>query len=251
LDSGLGGLTVVRRVRERMPDADLVFFADQAHVPYGPRTPDDLHDLLVQNLLWLEARDLDAIVIACNTSCAIADRYGWPATRAPIFDLIDSATVALRGSDARRIGVVATAATVRSGAYGRRIRDAIPGSEVVEIAAPALVPLVEAGEIEGDAARAAVADVCANLPADVDTVVLACTHYPILDAHFQAVLGPSVVRIDPAFVQADRVAAFLGERGASGSGTTEYVTNGDEALFRRNIARLMPGSATALVTPAL
>lgn len=239
-DSGLGGLTVVRRVRERLPHADLVYFSDQAHVPYGSRTPEDLHHLLQKNLAWLETRPLDAIVMACNTSCAVADLYGWPPTQAPVFDLLDSATMALRATDAARIGIVATAATVRSGAYGRRIREAIPGARVVEVAAPALVPLVEAGKIEGEEARSAVADACAELPRDLDAVVLACTHYPILDAHFAAVLGEGVMRIDPAFVQAQRVAALMETgRTAMENGTTEYVTNGDEELFRENVGRLM------------
>jgi len=75
-DSGLGGLTVVRAVRERLPQANLLFFADQAHVPYGDRAPDDLHRLLSANLAWLDEQGAAAIVIGCNTSCAIAERYG-------------------------------------------------------------------------------------------------------------------------------------------------------------------------------
>lgn len=246
-DSGLGGLTVVRRVRERLPNANLLFFADQAHVPYGDRTAEDLHRLLQANLEWLDSREPDAIVMACNTSCAIADLYGWPQTRAVVFDLIDSATLAVRKAGARRVGVVATAVTVRSGAYGRRIREAIPGCEVIEVAAPALVPLVEAGRIDGEEPRFAVADVCSNLPEELDAVVLACTHYPVLDAHFAAVLGQQVPRIDPAFVQAERVAALLEERQrAEEDGVTEYFTNGDEELFLENVARLM---APATLSP--
>lgn len=244
-DSGLGGLTVVQRVRERLPMADIVFFADQAHVPYGPRTPENLYDLLVTNLAWLDEQRPDAIVTACNTSCAVADRFGWPHTQATIFDLIDSATRAIAHGRHRRIGVVATEATVKSGAYGRRIRERLPGTEVFERAAPALVPLVEAGRIEGNEPREAVAAVCAELPNDLDAVVLACTHYPVLDAHFAAALGPNVVRIDPAIEQAERVCALLGER-ESGSGVTRYVTNADLDAFRRNVARIT-GEANPLV----
>jgi glutamate racemase len=250
IDSGLGGLTVVRRVRERLPHADLLFFADQAHVPYGDRTADDLYGLLQTNLAWLDERGPDAIVMACNTSCAIADVYGWPHTRATVFDLIDSATRALEHGRHRRIGVVATAATVKSGAYGRRIRARLPGTEVVEVAAPALVPLVEAGKIEGDEARAAVRAVCEQLPRDVDAVVLACTHYPVLDAHFAAALGKDVARIDPAFVQAERVAALLGERATEG-GRTRYVTNAALEVFHFNVSRIMgePNPQTETLAP--
>lgn len=239
-DSGLGGLTVVRRVRDRLPDVDLLFFADQKHVPYGDRDPDDLHALLEANLQWLDAQGVRAIVMACNTSCAIAARFGWPQTRAEIFDLLDAATIALQHARATRIGVVATAATVASGAYGQRIRNAIPGAEVWEVAAPELVPLVEAGASDTDEARDAVARACAALPPGLDAVVYGCTHYPVLSRHFTAALGPGVLLVDPAIVQAERVAEFLAiEEPSASTGTTRYVTSGDPGRFRENVARIM------------
>ncbi|MHB8146253.1 MAG: glutamate racemase [Vulcanimicrobiaceae bacterium] len=238
-DSGLGGLTVVRRVRERLPEADLVFFADQAHVPYGERSLDDLVRLLSINVAWLDAQSPDAIVMACNTSCAIADVYGWPSTRATVFDLIDSAAIACERAVARRIGVIATPATVSTGAYGRRLRSRIPSVRVLEVPAPALVPLVEAGQAQSPATREAVASVCAQLPPDLDAIVYGCTHYPILDAHFAAVLGKGVERIDPALIQAERAADLIEERGRRESGRTRYVTNGDLDAFRANVARIM------------
>ena len=238
-DSGLGGLTVIRRLRERLPDIDLLFFADQAHVPYGERANEELFALLQKNLSWLDERGVEAIVMACNTSCAIADLYGWPPTRAEVFDLLDSATIALQRVEAKRIGVVATAATVKSGAYGRRIRNAMPQSEVWEVAAPELVPLVEAGQF-GDVARLAVAGVCMTLPPDLDAVVLGCTHYPVLEHHFRAALDDGVELIDPAFVQATRLAEFLAlDETPAGSGTTRYVTSGDPERFRASVARIM------------
>ncbi len=238
-DSGLGGLTVVRRVRERLPQTDMLYLADQAHLPYGERSYDELFALLEANLAWLDAQMPDAIVMGCNTSCAIADAYGWPPTNAEVFDLLDSATIALQHAGARRIGVVATSATVRSGAYGRRIRNAIPDSEVWEVPAPLLVPLVEAGNIDGAEPRQAVTEVITQLPADLDAVVLACTHYPVLDAHFAVALGELVLRIDPAFVQAERVAEFLARNHVSPeAGTARYVTNADLNRFHENVARI-------------
>ncbi|MGA7569719.1 MAG: glutamate racemase [Candidatus Aquilonibacter sp.] len=239
-DSGLGGLTVIRRVRERLPDVDLLYYADQAHVPYGGRAPDDLFALLQNNLAWLDERGVEAIVMACNTSCAIADVYGWPTTRAEVLDLLDSATIALQRSGARRIGVVATDATVRSGAYGRRIRNAIHESEVWEVPAPELVPLVEAGQQDSPAARDAVARACAALPPELDAVVYGCTHYPVLEQHFRAALDDRVELIDPAFVQATRLAEFLAlDETPAGSGTTRYVTSGDPQGFRESVAQIM------------
>ena len=239
-DSGLGGLTVVRRVRELLPAHDLLFFADQAHVPYGDRTPEDLLRLLHHNLAWLDSRGVDAIVMACNTSCAMAERFGWPQTHAPVLDLIESAALAVERSGFTRVGVVATAATASSGAYGRKIRARVPHAAVYETAAPELVPLVEAGKLEGSEARAAVERACASLPADLDAVLLACTHFPILDAHFAAVLGSGVVRIDPALVQAERTFALVTELGlAPGTGRLECASNGDPQRFGAGLEHLI------------
>lgn len=236
-DSGLGGLTVVRQVRALLPKHDIVFLADQKHVPYGDRDPADLANLMRANLAWLDAQGVDAIVMACNTSCAIADTYGFPRTAAPVLDLIESAAIAVRDAGFVRVGVVATSATVNSGAYGRKIRALVPAARVHEAAAPALVPLVECGATQGGEARRAVADVCAMLPNDVDAVVLACTHYPVLDAHFAAALGANVARIDPAYEQAGRTAALAASRAIpAGTGLTRYATTGDPRAFERAVA---------------
>jgi glutamate racemase len=237
-DSGLGGLTVLARLRERMPSADTIFFADQAHVPYGDRTHGDLLGLLHANLARLDAYGVEAIVMACNTSCAIAERYGWPPSRAPVLDLIESAAIAVRRGGFRRVGVVATAATVGAGSYGRTLRSQIRGIDVVAVPAPALVPLVEAGELEGDVPRAAVAEVCTHLPLDLDALVFGCTHYPVLERHFRAALGARVALIDPAAMQAERAAELLGAR-AGGSGRSTYVTSGDEAAFLAKVSQIM------------
>lgn len=233
-DSGLGGLTVLARVRERMPSVDVLFFADQAHVPYGDRTHAELLALLRDNLAFLESERVDAIVMACNTSCAVAERYGWPQTAVPVLDLIESASIAVADGGYKRIGVVATAATVGAGSYGRTLRSRIAGVDVVEVPAPALVPLVESGQVEGDAARAAVAEVCSHLPLDLDALVLGCTHYPLLERHFRSVLGRGVAFVDPAVVQAQRAAQILGI-GADGSGDTRYLTSGDAPKFLASV----------------
>jgi glutamate racemase len=232
-DSGLGGLTVLQRLREKLPHHDIVFFADQLHVPYGDRAPAELVELLRTNIEFLDARHVDAIVMACNTSCATAARAGWPRAKAPIVDLIDSAAIAVESAGYRRVGVVATAATATTGAYTQKITARVPNAQVFEVAAPALVPLVEAGKLEGNEPRAAVAAVCAQLPRDLDAVLLACTHYPLLDAHFAAVLGPGIARIDPAIVHAERVAAMAAHEGfAAGTGSITCITSGNPERFR-------------------
>jgi len=237
-DSGLGGLTVLARLRERLPSVDTIFFADQANVPYGDRTHRELLQLLRANLARFDQYGVDAIVMACNTSCAVAERYGWPSSRAPVLDLIESAAMAVQQSGFRRIGVVATAATVGAGSYGRTLRRRIGEIDVVEVPAPPLVPLVESGSIEGERARAAVAEVCSHLPLDLDALVYGCTHYPVLESHFTAILGSGVALIDPAVIQAERAVELLGKR-ASGSGRTVYLTSGDQAAFHAAVAAMM------------
>jgi glutamate racemase len=238
-DSGLGGLTVVRRVHELLPRHDLLFFADQAHVPYGDRAPDELLRLLQANMEWLNRSGADLIVMACNTSCAMADRFGWPASRARILDLIESGALAAASGGYRRIAVLATSATARSGAYGRKIRELVPGVRVSEHEAPALVPLVEAGMAGSEAARAAVARACEDVPRDVDAIVLGCTHYPMLDAEFASVFGSAIARVDPAIAHAERTAQSVSESAlAGGSGSLLCVSNGDMAKFEKQVRRM-------------
>ncbi|HEY9179221.1 MAG TPA: glutamate racemase [Candidatus Baltobacteraceae bacterium] len=239
-DSGLGGLTVLRQLRKALPDHDLLYFADQANVPYGDKTPGELLKLTESNLKRLNAAGVNAIIMACNTSCATAAEFGWPHSQAPVLDLIESAAIAVESGGYRNVGVVATAATARSGAYAEAIGSRCERTHVTEIAAPALVPLVEARKIYGEEPRAAVAAVCANLPRDVDSVVLACTHYPLLESHFAAVLGPDVALIDPALVHAERAARLVaGLRIPAGSGSTLCMTSGNLEAFRENLITLV------------
>lgn len=247
---------MLRNVRARLPHEDLVYLADQAHVPYGDRPHDELRAFLEWNVAFLDAHGVDAVVMGCNTSCAIAARYGWPPARAKILDLIDAAAQAVAGSGAQRVGVIATNATARSGAYGEAIRRRAPSIVVQEVGAPALVPLVEAGTLEGPVVAAAVAEACARFSGPLDAIVLACTHYPILDTYFAAALGPPVVRIDPANAQSDRAVAFVHARGERReAGRTRFVTNGELEPFRRAVVALTgplgPHDEIAHVEPRL
>lgn len=250
-DSGIGGLTVVRPLRERLPEHDIIYLADQAHVPYGDRTPDELLAFMRNNLDYLNDAGAEAIVVACNTSSAIAAEAGWPPSAAPILDLIESAATAVAARGARRIGVIATAATTRSGAYGRAIRARAPQAHVEEVAAPALVPLVEAGRVHGGVVRTAVADACAPFSRDLDLVVYGCTHYPVLDAHFEAVLGASTARLDPALAQADAAARLVAERGiAPGAGVVRYATTGEPRALAASIRSILGELEPSVVSAA-
>ena len=237
-DSGLGGLTVLAALRAAGIDQDVVYFADQAHLPYGDKTDAQIQGYLRENLALLAAQGVDAVVAACNTSCAIASRFGWPPASVPVLDMIATAGAAFAGTLYRRVGVVATVATIRSGAYERAIRASAPHVEVIGVAAPALVPLVEGGNTESEAARDAVAEAVGQLPRDLDALVYGCTHYPLLDRWFAAALAPDIARIDPAVAQAAAAKRLIAERGlAPGSSTTTYYTNGDPVGFEAAVRR--------------
>ena len=249
-DSGLGGLTVLHQVRAALPDEDLVYLADQAHVPYGDRTTDDLESLLARNVAYLDGMGVDAIVMGCNTSCAVAAQRGWPIARVPILDLIAAAADAVVASGARDVGVLATNATARSGAYAAAIGGRDPAIRVRELGAPALVPLVEAGIVAGPVARDAVAAAVADFTDPLDALVLACTHFPLLDTVFAEILGPRAIRIDPSVAQAERAVAFARARGGrGGSGRTLYYTTGAPERFvrgRDSVAGELLGNAEVI-----
>jgi glutamate racemase len=252
-DSGLGGLTVLAALRRAGIDQDVVYFADQAHVPYGDKTDTQIHGYLEENLALLGGLVVDAVVTACNTTCAVAERHGWPATPFPVLDLIATAGRSFAGTEHRRIAVIATVATVRSGAYARAIRAAAPPAEVVEIAAPALVQIVERGEAETPGAQAAVAEIVAQLPPDIDALVYGCTHYPLLDHWFAQALGAHIERIDPAVAQAaaaQRLVAHLNL--TPGTSSTAYYTNGNAEAFETAVRQWTgdtTGRVSALVSP--
>lgn len=237
-DSGLGGLTVWRSLRERLPRADIAYLADQAHVPYGDRTEENLRALLAANLSFFERPDIELIVAGCNTSCAIARRYGWPRTSVPIVDVIESGASAAVATGAQRIGVIATAATARMGAYGNAIRALAPHIVVEEVAAPALVPLIEGGRLAGPEISEAIGRAIAEFSALPQTLVYGCTHYPLADDAFAALLGAGVARIDPAQAQVQRVLDHFGAAEPSSNGRTLFRTTGDPVLFREQIFAL-------------
>jgi glutamate racemase len=250
-DSGLGGLTVLRALRGAGITHDVVYFADQAHSPYGDKTEAEIHGYLRDNLTVLSEQHVDGVIAACNTSCAVAERYGWPQTPFPVLDIIATAGRSFARTPHRRIAVIATAATVRSGAYARAIHAAAPETDVREIAAPELVPLVERGEADTAGARSAVAEVVAQLPRAVDAIVYGCTHYPLLDRWFAAALDPRIERIDPAVAQAAAAAHLIAQRDlAPGSSATSYYTNGDAHAFETAVRRWtgdVTGRVAALV----
>jgi glutamate racemase len=201
LDSGIGGLTVARAIARTMPGAQIIYYGDTARMPYGNRPSVEIARFMREIIDFLLGQQVDAVAVACNTSSALA----LPAMRGqfevPVVGMIEcGAAAAVEASHSGRIGVIATANTVKSGAYANAIALLRPGARVVQQACPSLVPMIERGEVSGEAVRRALRGYLQPLlAARVDSVVYGCTHYPFLDAEVRAIVGPSVSLVDPAF----------------------------------------------------
>jgi glutamate racemase len=217
-DSGLGGLTVVRALRARCPREDIVYLGDTARVPYGTKGPETVTRYAIGCANHLVARGVKAIVIACNTVSAVAPERLRVELDLPVLGVIEpGARAAVEATRTFRVGVLATAGTIASGAYPRAIAASSTRVETYGQAAPLLVPLAEEGWTEGEVPRLAARRYLEPLArAGVDVVVLGCTHYPllfdVLEAEATALIGPNVTLIDSARTVARDVATFLGAR---------------------------------------
>jgi len=234
LDSGLGGITVLNALRALAPDTDVIYFADTANVPYGDRTLDNVAALGAHIVERLVQHDPGVIVVASGTTCAAFEAHGWPSSLVPYTGVIDTgARAAAAASASGRIGVIATRGTIDSGCFERAVHALSPGARVTNVAAPALVPIVEAGESSTERAQAAVNAACrAFIDAYCDAVILGCTHFPHLRKWFAAALGPGVQLVDPADACAAATVALLAFE-PLGSGRLICEVSGDEQVFAR------------------
>lgn len=215
-DSGIGGLSVAAAIAEALPSEQIYYFGDTARCPYGDRTPTEVAQFSTQVFEFLRLLDIKLFVIACNTATAVAltmlrDR----AEEMPVLGVIEpGARAAVRNTAAHRIGVIGTAVTVGSGAYANEIRRHDASAQVQSVACPAFVPLVEAGELDGDHVERVVQSSLSDLVQGcVDTLILGCTHYPLLAAPIQRAMGDKVRLISSAAETAAEVAGVLKHRG--------------------------------------
>ena len=211
-DSGVGGLTVYRALHEQLPQERFVYLGDTARVPYGTKSLATVERYAVENARFLAAHGVKILVVACNTASALA----LPAIRAsvgvPVVGVIEpGAGMAVRAASVgSRVGVIATEATVRSGAYRRAIRELAPEVEVIERACPLFVALAEEGWAETDVARTVAQEYLTDFRSGrVDALVLGCTHYPILRRVIRETLGDEVRLIDSGEATAGSVEALL------------------------------------------
>ena len=222
-DSGVGGLTVYRALHERLPRERFVYLGDTARVPYGTKSLATVERYAVENARFLEAHGVKLLVVACNTASALALPVIRASVRVPVVGVIEpGARAAVEASAGKRIGVVATEATVRSGAYACAIRELAPEAEVTERACPLFVSLAEEGWAETDVARAVAEEYLRGLrEGGVSAVVLGCTHYPILRRVIQEALGEGVRLIDSGEAAARAVESVVEKEGLRRTATQE------------------------------
>jgi glutamate racemase len=242
-DSGLGGLTVARALLDLLPDERVVYFGDTGRFPYGPKPADEVLKYSFEIVDVLLARDVKMVVVACNSASAAALDRLRDQLDLPVLGVIEPGVRAARqATRSGRIGVIGTVGTVASGAYQRAAAEIDPDLELVCAACPGFVEFVEQGDVDSDQVHVLAERLLAPVKdAAVDTLVLGCTHYPLLARTISDVMGPEVVLVSSADETAFEVRAQLGSSrgGHAGTGRVNFLTSGDVATFRRLGARFL------------
>jgi glutamate racemase len=237
-DSGAGGLTVLHECLVTLPHEDFVYLGDGARLPYGPRPLAEIRRFAREIAVWLEREGVKLVVAACNSATAAALPDLQRRLSVPVVGVLaPEAHAAVLATRNRRVGVLATEATVASGRYERLITGLDAGVEVVSVAGPRLVPLIESDDPFGEATVEAVREYAAQLKdAGVDTVVLGCTHYPLIRPILQRVFGRGVTLVFSAEETAREVAETLARKGIEHApdreGAYRFLTTGDPETFR-------------------
>jgi glutamate racemase len=236
-DSGVGGLTVARAVIDLLPLEDLVYFGDTARSPYGPRPLSEIRGFAREIAAFLLDRDVKILVVACNSVEVAAIEDLTDRSGVPVVGVIDpGVSAALRATRNGRIGVIGTEATIRSGAYDRAVQREDGGVQLLSEACPAFVPHVERGDTTSPDLLARAHEYLQPLiSAGVDTLILGCTHYPLLAGLLQEVMGPDVVLISSADETAKDVYAALVRESLLREGQRlprhDFLCSGDSGSF--------------------
>ncbi len=212
-DSGIGGLTVLKALSRLMPQEHFIYLGDTARTPYGTKSSEVILRYSRENTEFLLAKGIKLLVVACNTSSAVALDAIAQDTTVPVVGVIEpGARAAIAASRNGKIGVIGTEATISSGVYTRRIKELKPRVEIYTRACPLLVPLAEEGMIDNEIVRRTVEYYLASLKTSgIDTLLLGCTHYPLLSDVIGAVMGPAVKLVDSANATASAVRDKLKE----------------------------------------
>jgi len=244
-DSGVGGLSILRQLRILLPEEDVLFFADQGHVPYGPRPLDEVRRFSIGIARFLIDQGAKLIVVACNTASAAALkelRAAFPST--PFVGMEPAVKPAAEQTRTRTVGVLATPATFQGELFASVVERFAQGVRVLPQTLPGLVERIEAGDLDGPETRHIVQAAVRPLVAQgADTLVLACTHYPFVIPAIAEAAGPGVQVIDPSPAIARQAARLLEERGLRANhdhhGQITFLTSGDPARLREMAQRLI------------
>lgn len=240
-DSGLGGLTALRELRRQMPEENIVYFGDTGRLPYGEKTPAQLRCMARQDLALMEAQGVKAILVACGTLSSNTPEL-LDAFPIPTFGVLRPSIEAMAQVPGDGpLGILATAATIRSGAFERALRTACPGREILPVPCPELVPLIESGHTDpADPLLRAAAERYTAPLRGAAAVLLGCTHYGIVEAALQSCLGPETALVSASACGANAVRAYLQTHDlCGGSGEEQYLTSGDAGAFAASAALLL------------
>lgn len=245
-DSGIGGLTVVKRFAANLPNENIIYFGDTARVPYGSKSNSTVIEYSIQNTNFLLNRNVKAIVVACNTASSVAISALKEKFDVPVIGMIEpGAEMAVRETRNRKIGVIGTRSTIDNKAYSNEIRKIDPEVEVYEEACPLFVPLAEEGWTDHQATIEIAEEYLSELRnLNIDTLVLGCTHYPILSKVIQKVMGKNVKLIDSGIASAEVVKKELKqinlENSSSEKGMSEFYVSDIPTTFK-SVAELFLG----------
>jgi glutamate racemase len=245
LDSGVGGLSILRQLQRQLPGEDVVYVADQGHVPYGPRSKAQIRSFVRGIVRFLLLQRVKVAVVACNAASAAALHHLRDVfTEIPFVGMEPAVKPAAEQTRAGTIGVLTTAATFQGELFASVVDQFAREVRVVTQVCPEFVDLVESGEIDTPAARGAVqARLAPLLAAGIDQLVLGCTHFPFLTPLLREVAGPDVTIVDPSEAVARQTGRMIGARGAGSAGRVTCFTSGPPAQLRPLLARLLDQDA--------
>lgn len=210
-DSGLGGLTCVKELMEILPNEPIVYFGDTGRVPYGSKSNETIIKYVKSDINFLNTFDLKVMVVACGTASAIALPKIKDELTVPTFGVVDAAAEdAAATTKVKKVGIIGTKGSIRSGAYKEKINEINPEIKTYSVACPLFVPLVEEGYVKSEVAKVVAQEYLAPLIKEgIDTLVLGCTHYPLLKDVIGKIMGDGVTLIDPGKVCAKKVCEYL------------------------------------------
>lgn len=239
LDSGVGGLTVVKEIFRQLPHEEVIYFGDSARLPYGPRPAHEVIQFTLEIVRFLQTHQVKMIVIACNTATAMALEAVKKEVDLPVIGVIRAGSVAaIKSSKTGKIGVIGTDGTISSGAYEKCLTKINSQLEVNSLACPALVPLVENGSSSDEEIRKIVKDALSPLKnIEMDSLILGCTHYPIISDYIQKEIGDHVKLLSSAEETAREVSTLLNYQSVLAANDRipnhRYYTSGDQTHFKK------------------